>query len=88
LPPGTLPPAPPGMPGMPPPVQDVQPYVPEMTEEERKKAELEADPDFMKYYKIYKITKGLAVIKQKMKAEGRYEPALLDVSLYVFLVFI
>jgi hypothetical protein len=49
-----------------------------MTEEERKRAELEADEVFMKYVKIYKMTKNLAVIKQKMKAEGMYEPILID----------
>ena len=41
----------------------------EMTEEERKKSELEQDEVFMKYYKAYKITKNLALIKQKMKNE-------------------
>ena len=50
------------------------PMEPEMTEEERKKMELEQDEVFMKYYKIYRITKNLAVIKQKMRQEGLYEP--------------
>jgi len=51
---------------------------PEMTEEERKKAELQADEVFMKYVKSYKITKSLAAIKQKMRNEGVYEPVLID----------
>lgn len=51
----------------------------EMSEEERKKMELEQDEVFMKYYKAYKITKNLANIKQKMKNEGIYEPKLMDV---------
>jgi hypothetical protein len=54
------------------------PYELEMTEEEKKKAELEKDEVFMKYVKIYKMTKVLASIKIKMKAEGLYEPKLLD----------
>lgn len=67
----------PGVPGG----QDMQPPMePEMTEEERKKMELEQDEVFMKYYKIYRITKNLAVIKQKMRQEGLYEPKLIDVS--------
>jgi len=53
--------------------------MPEMSEEERKKMELENDEVFMKYVKIYKITKNLAVIKQKMRQEGNYEPKLIDV---------
>ena len=64
-PPGGLPPGippPPGVPG-----QDFQPPqmpdMPEMSEEERKKMELENDEVFMKYVKIYKITKNLGVIK-------------------------
>jgi hypothetical protein len=32
----------------------------------------------MKYVKIYKMTKSLANIKIKMKAEGNYEPKLID----------
>lgn len=51
---------------------------PEMTEEERKKMELEQDEVFMKYYKAYKITKNLANIKLKMRQEGMYEPKLMD----------
>ena len=51
---------------------------PEMTEEERKKFELEQNENFMKYYKAYKITKNLALIKQKMKNEGMFEPILMD----------
>ena len=43
--------------------------------------ELEQDEVFMKYYKIYKITKNLGVIKQKMRTEGLYEPKLMDVRL-------
>ena len=53
--------------------------MPEMSEEERKKMELENDEVFMKYVKIYKITKNLGVIKQKMRQEGNYEPKLIDV---------
>jgi len=53
--------------------------MPEMSEEERKKMELEQDEVFMKYFKIYKITKNLGVIKQKMRTEGLYEPKLMDV---------
>ena len=53
-------------------------YEPELTEEEKKKMELEKDEVFMKYVKIYKMTKVLANIKIKMKAEGVYEPRLLD----------
>lgn len=56
------------------------PDMPEMSEEERKKMELENDEVFMKYVKIYKITKNLGVIKQKMRQEGNYEPKLIDVS--------
>ena len=55
--------------------------MPEMSEEERKKMELEQDEVFMKYFKIYKITKNLGVIKQKMRTEGLYEPKLMDVRL-------
>lgn len=51
---------------------------PEMTEEEKKKAELEGNETFMKYVKIYNMTKNLALIKQKMKAEGQFEPILID----------
>ncbi len=50
----------------------------ELTEEEKKKMELEQDEAFMKLVKIYKMTKSLANIKIKMKAEGIYEPKLLD----------
>ena len=32
----------------------------------------------MKYVKIYKMTKVLASVKIKVKAEGVYEPRLLD----------
>ena len=53
-------------------------YEPELTEEEKKKMELEADEVFMKYVKIYKMTKSLANIKIKMRAEGNYEPKLID----------
>ena len=52
--------------------------MPEMTEEEKKRMELESDEAFMKFVKIYKMTKSLAAVKQKMKAEGIYEPALID----------
>ena len=52
--------------------------MPEMSEEERKRMELENDEVFMKYVKMYKITKNLAGIKQKMKNEGMYEPVLID----------
>jgi hypothetical protein len=38
-----------------------------LSEEERKKMELEQDENFMKLYKAYKMTKNLAMIKQKMK---------------------
>ena len=42
--------------------------------------ELEENEEFMKFVKLYKIVKvPLANIKQKMKAEGKYEPKLLDV---------
>ncbi len=51
-----------------------------MTEEEKQKAELETNDEFMKYVKLYKIVKvPLASIKQKVKAEGKFEPKLLDV---------
>ena len=53
-------------------------YEPELTEEEKKKLELEADEVFMKYVKIYKMTKSLANIKIKMRADGNYEPKLID----------
>lgn len=75
-PPPGMPPAPPGMPY---PGQEFQaPVMPEMSEEERKRMELENDEVFMKYVKMYKITKNLAGIKQKMKNEGIYEPVLID----------
>lgn len=32
----------------------------------------------MKYVKIYKMTKNLASVKAKMRAEGIYEPVLID----------
>ena len=51
--------------------------MPEMSEEEQKRMELESDEIFMKYVKMYKVTKNLAAIKQKMKNEG-YEPILID----------
>ena len=53
-------------------------YEMELTEEEKKKMELEKDEVFMKYVKIYKMTKSLASVKIKVKAEGVYEPKLLD----------
>jgi hypothetical protein len=75
-------PPPPGMMGMAPgiPGQEMQApmMMPEMTEEERKKMELESDEAFMKLVKIYKMTKSLANIKMKMKAEGIYEPKWMD----------
>jgi hypothetical protein len=47
----------------------------ELTEEEKKKIELEQNEEFMKYIKLYKIVKvPLANLKQKMKAEGKYKP--------------
>jgi len=42
--------------------------------------ELEGNETFMKYVKIYNMTKNLALIKQKMKAEGQFPPILIDVS--------
>jgi anaerobic selenocysteine-containing dehydrogenase len=83
---GMLPPPPP--PGMGPPPGGAMPYpgqefaqaapvMPEMSEEEQKRMELENDEQFMKYVKMYKVTKNLAAIKQKMKNEG-YEPILID----------
>ena len=57
------------------------PPEPELTEEERKKQELENNEDFMKLVKLHKIVKvPLANLKQKMKAEGKFDPILLDVS--------
>ena len=53
-------------------------YEMELTEEEKKKMELEKDEVFMKYVKIYKMTKSLASFKIRVKAEGVYEPKLLD----------
>jgi|LauGreDrversion4_2_1035121.scaffolds.fasta_scaffold3503707_1 hypothetical protein len=50
----------------------------EMTEEEKKKMELEQDEAFMKLVKIYKMTKTLANIKIKMKMDGIYEPKWID----------
>lgn len=78
-PPGGIPP-PPGMyaPGQEPPPAMMMAPAYELTEEEKKRAELEADEVFMKYVKVYKMTKNLANIKLKMKAEGQYEPALID----------
>lgn len=56
------------------------PPEPELTEEERKRQELENNDEFMKLVKLYKIVKvPLANIKQKMKAEGKYDPILMDV---------
>jgi len=53
-----------------------------LTEEEKRKQELEADPDFMKFVRLYKVIKvPLANIKQKMKAEGKYKP--IDMDLFV-----
>lgn len=52
--------------------------MPEMSEEEKKRMELENDEVFMKYVKGYKITKNLAAIKTKMRNEGIYEPILID----------
>ena len=53
----------------------------ELTEEEKRKQELEQNEEFMKYIKLYKIVKvPLANLKQKMKAEGKYKPIDLDVS--------
>jgi uncharacterized membrane protein len=40
--------------------------------------ELEQDEAFMKLVKIYKMTKTLANIKIKMKADGIYEPKWID----------
>ena len=62
----------------------------ELTEEEKRKQELEQNEEFMKYIKLYKIVKvPLANLKQKMKAEGKYKPIDLDVRdsllLYHFL---
>lgn len=51
-----------------------------MSEEEKKKMELEENEEFMKFVKLYKIVKvPLANIKMKMKQEGKYEPILMDV---------
>jgi len=51
-----------------------------MSPEETKKMELEANDDFMKFVKLYKIVKvPLAAIKQKMKAEGLFDPVLMNV---------
>ena len=51
-----------------------------MTEEEKKKMELEENEEFMKFVKLYKIVKvPLANIKMKMKQEGKYDPKLMDV---------
>eukprot|EP00347_Sterkiella_histriomuscorum_P024070 403332406 len=78
---GGIPP-PPGMPG-----QDIQPIIdgqapmdqPEMTEEERKRAELEENEEFMKLVKLHKIVKvPIANIKSKMRQEGKYDPKLFD----------
>ena len=50
-----------------------------LTEEERKKQELEQNEEFMKYVKLYKVIKiPIANLKQKMKAEGKFQPVLLD----------
>jgi hypothetical protein len=41
----------------------------------------------MKYVKLYKIVKvSILSIKQKMKAEGKFEPKLMDVSDYEFIL--
>ena len=53
-----------------------------MTEDEKRKEELENDPNFMKFVKLYKVIKvPLANIKQKMRAEGNYKP--IDMDLFV-----
>lgn len=85
-PPGMGLPPPPGMglpppPGMQAPGQDIYPASdnPYMSEEDKQKMELEGNEDFMKLVKLYKIVKvPLANIKQKMKAEGNFEPKLID----------
>lgn len=54
---------------------------PEMSEEEKKKMELEQNEEFMKLVKLFKIVKvPIANIKMKMKQEGKYDPRFLDVS--------
>jgi len=53
-----------------------------LTEDEKRKEELENDPNFMKFVKLYKVIKvPLANIKQKMRAEGNYKP--IDMDLFV-----
>jgi hypothetical protein len=50
-----------------------------MSEEERKRAELEGNEEFMKYVKLYRVVKiPLIQLKHKMKAEGKFQPILLD----------
>lgn len=49
--------------------------------------ELEGNETFMKYVKIYNMTKNLALIKQKMKAEGQFPPILIDVSSLILIIF-
>ena len=46
---------------------------PEMSEEEKKKMELEQNEDFMKFVKMYRVIKiPLSNIKQKLKQEGKF----------------
>jgi hypothetical protein len=55
--------------------------MPEMTEEEKKKMELEQNEEFMKYVKLYKVVKiPLSALKMKIKQEGKFEAILMDVS--------
>ena len=50
-----------------------------MTDEEKKKGELEQNAEFMKYVRLYRVIRvSAAQIKQKMKAEGKFQPKDLD----------
>lgn len=54
--------------------------MPEMSEEDKKRMELEQNEEFMKYVKLFKVVKiPLANLKMKIKQEGKFEPILMDV---------
>jgi hypothetical protein len=49
-----------------------------MSEEEMKKEELRNDDVFKKYLMMYKIKQPLGIIYQKIKGDGIFDPALIN----------
>lgn len=51
-----------------------------MTEDERKKDELQNNEDFQKYLRMYKFKIKVLNIKQKMREDGVFDPNLIEVT--------